>query len=131
MMALFKKKPDPISERARALTDEIAALEAQIRKLDARLQKEGAEPNLRSTASAEDETPARSLAPAATVQEPVFEEVRALESVQEPASTPEHYNDLGVRKYDLPALFRRIRNHFRGPTSTTRRRSADFSMGRW
>jgi len=27
----------------------------------------------------------------------------------------EHYNELGVRKYDLPALFRRIRHHFRGP----------------
>ena len=32
-MGVFKKKTDPISERARALSDEIAALEAQIRKL--------------------------------------------------------------------------------------------------
>jgi hypothetical protein len=32
-------------------------------------------------------------------------------------ATPDHYNDLGVRKYDLPALLRRIRNHFRGPST--------------
>ena len=37
-MAWFKKKPDPISDRARALNDEIAELEAQIKKLDGRLQ---------------------------------------------------------------------------------------------
>ena len=32
-MGLFKKKPDPISERAQSLNDQIAALEAQIKKL--------------------------------------------------------------------------------------------------
>ena len=26
--------------------------------------------------------------------------------------------ELGVRKYDLPALMRRLRNHFRGPSTT-------------
>ena len=25
---------------------------------------------------------------------------------------------MGVRKYDLPALFRRLQNHFRGPSTT-------------
>lgn len=34
-MGLFKKKSDPISERAQALSAEIAALEAQIKKLSA------------------------------------------------------------------------------------------------
>ena len=28
---------------------------------------------------------------------------------------------LGVRKYDLPALWDRLRNHFRGPTTTNPR----------
>ena len=36
----------------------------------------------------------------------------------ETATTPGHYNELGVRKYDLPALMRRLRNHFRGPSTT-------------
>jgi hypothetical protein len=54
----------------------------------------------------------------ASTQEPIFEEVdqNRLKSRGEEA-TPEHYNDLGVRKYDLPALLRRVRNHFRGPST--------------
>ena len=35
----------------------------------------------------------------------------------EDAVAPEHFNELGVRKYDLPALLRRLRNHFRGPST--------------
>ncbi|MES1180989.1 MAG: hypothetical protein ABUL66_03910, partial [Verrucomicrobiota bacterium] len=37
------------------------------------------------------------------------------------AETPDHYNELGARKYDLPALFARLRNHFRGPTTSNPR----------
>lgn len=36
----------------------------------------------------------------------------------ETVTTAAHYNELGVRKYDLPALWRRFRNHFRGPGTT-------------
>ncbi len=35
----------------------------------------------------------------------------------EPASTPEHYNELGVRKYDFAAFLRRIKNQFSGPST--------------
>ena len=49
-MGLFKKKADPLSERARALSSEIAALEAQIKQLDTLLQQPQARPRLRSTA---------------------------------------------------------------------------------
>ena len=38
-MAWFRKKPDPISDRARALNEEIARLGSQIQQLDARLQE--------------------------------------------------------------------------------------------
>ena len=37
------------------------------------------------------------------------------------AESPDHYNELGVRKYDLPALWSRLRNHFRGPTTSNPR----------
>src|SRR5690242_16865192 len=37
-MGWLKKKSDPISQRARALNAEIAALESQIKRLDSRLQ---------------------------------------------------------------------------------------------
>ena len=38
-MGLFKKKADPISDRAKALSDEIAALEAKIKRLDQQIQQ--------------------------------------------------------------------------------------------
>ncbi|PWU13854.1 MAG: hypothetical protein C5B50_18520 [Verrucomicrobia bacterium] len=119
-MSWFKKKADPISDRARALNEEIAQLEAQIKVLDARVQEEEAQPRLRSTVLPHGETlshpaPRNSHPPA---QEPIFEEVRNVASAPDPATTPEHYNDLGVRKYDLPALLRRIRNQFQGPSTT-------------
>src|SRR5262245_56087811 len=120
-MAWFTKKADPISDRARVLNDEIAALEAEIKTLDAQLQRQNSQPRLRPTAiprgaqnheASPEASTARQPAP-----EPIFEDVDrdSLKSQTEAASTPEHYNELGVRKYDLPALFRRIRNHFRGP----------------
>jgi hypothetical protein len=108
------------------LNDEIAALESQIKTLDARLQRHHLQPRLRSTAfphgstfnHATAETP--STSPADPVHEPIFEAVdqNRLKARTEPPSTPEHYNELGMRKYDLPALLGRIRNHFRGPSTT-------------
>ena len=125
-MAWFRKRPDPISDRERALTDEIAALEVEIGQLDAQLQRDHLQPRLRSAAvprgasipHAEPPEPAVSAPPA--VHEPIFEEVRRdrLEGHSETPTTPEHYNELGVRKYDLPALLRRLRNHFRAPATT-------------
>ena len=49
-MAWFRKKPDPISDRARALNEEIARLESQIHALDAQVQRDQSQPRLRSTA---------------------------------------------------------------------------------
>ena len=42
-------------------------------------------------------------------------------SFQPEADPRDHYNELGVRKYDLPALWQRLRNHFRGPTTNNPR----------
>jgi hypothetical protein len=124
-MAWFRKKPDPISDHARALNDEIAKLESQIQQLDAQLQHGHSQPRLRSTALPRGSTvshpaPEPAAPPAPAVHEPIFEQVGQdlLKSRGEGATTPEHYNELGVRKYDLPALVRRIRAHFRGPSTT-------------
>ena len=128
-MAWFRKKTDPISDRARVLNDEIAELEAQIKQLDTRLQRDQTQPRLRSTALPQGGTVSYSLPapappatplPAPAAQEPIFEEVDQdlLEARNAADTTPEHYNELGVRKYDLPALLRRVRNHFRGPSTT-------------
>jgi hypothetical protein len=120
-MGLLNKKPDLISEKARSLEAEIAALEAEIKKLE-RLP---ATPKLRSTATPAGETISRAPekpAPAPKPAEPVFEEVKTTKiAASAAAEAPELFNELGVRKYDLPALFSRVRNHFRGPTTSNPR----------
>ena len=111
-MALFKKKADPLSERARALSSEIAALEAQIRQLDSQLQQ--SQPRLRSTARPNYSAGTANIAPA---REPVFEQVdhHRVKSQAEPPTTPAHFNQLGVRRFDLGGAWRRLKNHFQGP----------------
>jgi hypothetical protein len=127
-MAWFKKKPDPISDRARALNEEIAALESQIQQLDAKRKDSPPPAKLRSTAMPHGETIQRAPEPATPdpkpetrnpkPHEPIFEEVdQDRLKARGEVATPDHYYDLGVRKYDLPALLRRIRNHFRGPST--------------
>ena len=124
-MAWFRKKPDPITDRARVLSDEIARLESQIQQLDSQLQQDHSQPRLRSTALPHGSTvghppPEPAASPAPRAEEPIFEEVgqHVLKERSEGTMTPEHYNELGLRKYDLPALVRRIRTHFRGPSTT-------------
>lgn len=116
-MGLFKKKADPISDRARTLSEEIAALEAQIKRLDAQAHAAPSAPRLRSTALPHGAAgPAHTPTPAPAPSEPIFEEVdqHRLQEKEDADTTPGHYNDLGIRKYDLAALFRRFKNNFRG-----------------
>ncbi len=125
-MAWFKKKPDLISDRARRLDNEIAELEAKIKSLDSQPANGESHPRLRSTAlphgasvshSAGNSAP---IPPAPRPQEPIFEDLGQdfLKARGEGNNTPEHFNDLGVRKYDLPALFRRLHHNLRGPSTT-------------
>ena len=130
-MGPAKKKNDPISDRSRALTDQIAALESEIKKLDTQLQRVST-PKFRSTAIPHGATIARAHEPAPPppppVHEPVFEEVKSLSDTEETAA-PDQFNELGVRKYDLPALFNRLRNHFRRPTTNNPRLVAYLAAG--
>jgi hypothetical protein len=117
------KKPDPISDKARALNDEIAALEAEIKKLDTQLSRTPA-PKYRSTALPQGLTvphvPEKTAPPPKS--EPVFEEIkRGPLAAGADHEAPEIFNELGVRKYDLPALWKRVSNHFRGPTTSNPR----------
>jgi len=130
-MLPFKKKADLISDRARALTEEIAQVEGQIKKLDARLQRDQEKPRLRSTALPHGGTtlnhpaPEPSLAeiPAPRVIEPIFEhvDIDRLQPEEEIGTTRDHYNDLGVRKYDLPAFLNRVKSQLRAPATTNPR----------
>jgi hypothetical protein len=114
-MAWFKKKADPLSERSRMLNAEIAALESKIRKVESQVDHAPPGPRLKSTAMPRPNRPATPAPPS----EPVFEKVDTQRLMQpaEPANTPDHFNEFGVRKYDLPALLRRVREIFRGPST--------------
>jgi hypothetical protein len=125
-MASSKKKVDPISARARTLNDQIAALESEIKKLDTQLQR-APSPKVRSTAIPHGATVTHgpekpAPAPKPAEREPVFEEINSKSiSARAEAESADHYNELGVRKYDLPALWGRLKNHFHGPTSSNPR----------
>lgn len=115
-----KQKPDPISERTRALNAKIAALESQIKKLHVESEKNPSRPRLRSTAIPHGATLSHKPVPP-TTSEPIFEDVdqKRLKAQTETIAPQEHFNELGVRKYDLAGLVRRIKNHFRGPSAQT------------
>jgi hypothetical protein len=132
-MAAAKKKGnrdalnDSISERTRALNEQISSLEAEIKKLDSQIQRPPASvPKLRSTAiphgntvSRKTEPPPPAPKPAASA-EPVFEEIKPLKATAE-TEPADRFNDLGVRKYDLPALLRKLRDQFKRPTTNNPR----------
>lgn len=112
-MGLFKKKPDPISDRAQQLTGQIEALEAQIRQLSE--QAAQPHPRLRSTTRPGGPAPT----PVTPVREPIFETVNQAHLKTPPESaSPQHFNELGVRKYDLAAAWERLKNNFRGPSAS-------------
>jgi len=124
-MGWFKKKSDPISDRASALSSEIASLEAQIKRLDDKLHRGPGQPRLRSTALPHGATISHNpnglaAAPPPAPPEPVFEEINQerLTPKTELETATAHYNELGVRKYDFPALLSRIRHFFRGPSTS-------------
>jgi len=133
-MGLFKKKPDPIGERAKDLNNQIAALEAEIQKLAEQRETpppaasppaftvlppapargiSSSHPRLRSTAR-----PRGPNVPAAA-QEPVFEEVGQdrIKSESKPAPSANHH-ELDVRKDDLASAWERLKTHFRGPVAS-------------
>jgi|SRR5580765_3782613 len=126
-MAWLKKKSNPLTDRQQALNKQIASLEAEIKRLDAKVHHGQGQPRMRSTAlphsSTLQHTPTVTesrTTPPAKASEPIFEDVsqERIHTPTETANTPELYNELGVRKYDFPALTRRVRSFFNGPSTT-------------
>ncbi len=127
-MSLSKKKPDPLSDRARDLTNEIAALEAEIKRLSAKSAPApvvGGGPKIRSTI-----TPFQATPPPKPAPEPVFEDVsRNTVAAVPTVEKSELFNELGLRKYDLPALIARLRNRLRSPTTSNPRLISYLAAG--
>ena len=112
-MGLFKKKNDPISDKARALESEIQKLEEEIRKLS----DASAKPHPKFRSSALPGGRAHTIEPVMAPAEVDEVDQTQLKAPAEPVAS-EHYNDLGVRKYDLVAAWKRLKNNFRGPAAS-------------
>jgi hypothetical protein len=116
-MAFFRKKADPISARSKELNARISALDAEIRRLSQKVEARKPQPRVRSTAVPQG--PTTISAPVSAPREPVFEQLdyQKVKGQPEIDSTGDHYNDLGVRKYDLLGAFRRIFSAVRGSST--------------
>ena len=116
-MGLFQRKRDPISEKAKALNEQIQALESEIKKLSEEAAQP--QPRFRSSAVPRNYSGPMQLAPA---REPVvkehFEEINHAPLQAPQTVRQEHYNDLGVRKYDLVGAWQKLRNVFKPPPAS-------------
>src|SRR5260221_2306996 len=136
-MGLLKKKSDPISERARDLNEEIAALESEIKKLSAQQAQPPApapapvptapppqavpqapvepapQPRLRSTARPHHRQVTLAKTAPASAHQPAVEqaEQRGIQPHPQPAP-PEPRPQLDVRRSDLNSSWKRFKNHF-------------------
>jgi hypothetical protein len=139
-----RKKKDPVSDRAQVLRSEIERLESQIQELaqapvktpapaqpasgpserpaqarpePSAVPRHQPQPRLRSTTLPNGQTVSRAqAAPAAGPrQEQIFEKVDH-QRLGAPAETANKalYNELGVRKYDLPGAWQRLYHYFQG-----------------
>lgn len=141
-MGLFRRKADPISDRARELNREIAELEEKIRRLneDATTAKPAPAPlppteapasygRMRSTSRPMGPVP---HSPAASASpEPAREPAPRWEP---PASTslakePGVYNEFGVRKFDLPGLWKQLKEQITGKPSANPKLIALLAAG--
>ncbi|HTG43918.1 MAG TPA: hypothetical protein VK633_05240 [Verrucomicrobiae bacterium] len=113
-MPLFRKNSDPITARSKELNEQISALEAQIKQLSGKIDHSKSHPRVRSTAVPRG--PTLLVEPSPPPRDPVFEQITYQKSKEQPEIelTPDRYNDLGVRKYDLLGAVRRLQNHLRG-----------------
>jgi hypothetical protein len=125
-MGLFKKKPDPISDRARVLHDQIAALEAQIKALNtaqAQIQSQpvaaSPQPRLRSTTLPHGPTLTMASTAGARALEPIFEEINS-HPFQTPPEKPalERHPDLGANPSPWGSVWQRFKRHFRSPVAS-------------
>lgn len=121
-MSLFSRKPDPIREHDRQLAAQLAELQSQIASLNQQIATEQTQPKLRSTAQphAPPTPPAVPIPAPGSAPTPAFEEI-SHQRVTNPfgtESTPAHYNELGVRKYDPMATLRRWWTQMRGTATS-------------
>ncbi len=102
-MSLFSKKDDLMTQREKALSADLVRLEQEIQRLSREKPKPAPIPKSTEPSSASGKGFAAPL-PAASAR-----------SASGGNSTG-HFNDRGVRKFDVVALWKSLRNHLSGPT---------------
>ena len=143
-MGFFKKKADPISERAKALNEQIAALEAEIQRLSAnghhaessaatpsspparpKERPSSPQPKLRSTTLPHghggSSVHAQNTEPGAerqSVEEPVLEDLNPFRNPADAAPPAPTKPSLGLREVESLSVWERVKSNFRSaPTS--------------
>jgi hypothetical protein len=121
-MGWFKRKSDPLAERARDLTAQIAELEGRIKELSEQ-PSNGTVPaapprrtaTTTTTATAPTPAPVPVLRPKPTVavSAPRRPPASPVPAVKPP--DPEMYNAMGVRKFDLAEAIKRFTGWFKTP----------------
>ncbi len=122
---MFKKKADPLAARSKELSAQIHALEAQIARLSTQSREEKPAPVRPPPPPAAVPAPRQE-----TRREPIFERV-------DPPPVPEsgtgidtgHFNDLGIRKYDLFGTIRRWRKQLNHPSAANPRLVSYLAAG--
>jgi hypothetical protein len=143
-MGFFKKKADPISERAKALNDQIAALEAEIQRLSE--NGHSAESNRAATPTATAQPKERSASPPPKlrsttlphghggstihaqntepnserqpVEEQVLEDLNPFRHPADAAPPAATKPSLGLREVESLSVWERVKNNFRSPPTS-------------
>lgn len=113
-MGWFTRKADPMNARSRELNDEIAALEAQIEKLQDATGSTDHHEIQTALENTPDLPPDPVLLPATEFPEAIPAPAAELER-----DCPGLYNDLGVRKFDLYGWWQRLKGHETVPVTTS------------
>jgi hypothetical protein len=144
-MGVFRKKSDPVAERAKALDKQIADIEKHIRPLageqadapppaaapppsapapltTAAAPTRSSQPRLRSTAYPLGPLTPVAATAASPLPEPVFEKFDQNPFRAAPGAAGEaQAHKLGMRRHDLGSAWQRFKTHFRGPPASNPR----------
>ncbi len=117
-MGLFRKKSDPLAQRAQSLNRRIAELEAEIARLNHNLEPPPS-PAPRPGNTSRPTTPRPNPAPPHS-HEPVFEEMptRSLEASKAPQTPGRESVELGLKRPLWSEWWRRLKRQFVDPPPT-------------
>lgn len=118
-MGLFRKKSDPLAQRAQSLNRRIAELEAEISRLNHGLEPPPNAATQRPAAASRPATPkAKSSTPPS--HEPVFEEMpaRPFESAKQAPTPGRESVELGLKRPLWSEWWRRLKRQFVDPPPT-------------